>query len=77
MLVYLPTQTEDVLYAVWRSYMPSKSYRSHAGRHFYLTENMIWAGYWPVGKTEKNGRIVSSFQLHFFILSWTKKKFDL
>jgi hypothetical protein len=24
-------------------------------RHFYGTENEIWAGYGPVGKTKKNG----------------------
>ena len=28
-------------------------YRSHAGRHFYGTENEIWAGFGPVGNTEK------------------------
>ena len=32
----------------------SKSlYRSRAGRHFYGTENEIWAGFGPVGNTEK------------------------
>ena len=28
-------------------------YRSRAGRHFYGTENEIWAGFGPVGNTEK------------------------
>ena len=32
----------------------SKSlYRNSAGRHFYGTENEIWAGFGPVGNTEK------------------------
>ena len=29
-------------------------YRSRVGRHFYGTENKIWAGFVPVGNTEKN-----------------------
>jgi hypothetical protein len=34
--------------------MESKSlYRSRAGRHFYGTENVIWAGFGPIGTTEK------------------------
>ena len=38
----------------------SKSlYRSHTGRHFYGTENEIWAYYWAVGNTEK--KIMSNF----------------
>ena len=28
-------------------------YRSRAGRHFYETENVIWAGFGPIGNTEK------------------------
>ena len=28
-------------------------YRSRAGRHFYGAENVIWAGFGPVGNTEK------------------------
>ena len=28
-------------------------YRSRVGRHFYGTENEIWAGFGPVGNTEK------------------------
>ena len=35
-------------------------YRSRAGRHFYGTENDIWAGVGPVGNNEKNwGPIMS------------------
>ena len=34
--------------------MESKSLcRSCAGTHFYGTENVIWAGYGPIGNTEK------------------------
>ena len=33
-----------------------------AGRHFYGTENLIWAGFRPVGNTEKKiGPIMSNF----------------
>ena len=32
---------------------PKSLYRSRAGRHFYGTENEIWAGFGPVGITEK------------------------
>ena len=28
-------------------------YRCRTGRHFYGTENEIWAGFGPVGNTEK------------------------
>ena len=44
--------------------MESKSlYRSHAGRHFYGTENVIWAGFGLIGNTEKKkfGPIMSNF----------------
>ena len=35
-------------------YVRTKSlYRSRAGRHFYGTENVIWAGFGPIGNTEK------------------------
>ena len=41
---------------------PKSLYRSRAGRHFYGTENEIWAGFGPVGNTEKkNGQIMSYF----------------
>ena len=37
-------------------------YRSLAGRHFYGTENEIWAGFGLVGNTEKNwGPIMGNF----------------
>ena len=36
-----------------RNRHPKSFYRSHAGRHFYKTENEILAGYGPVGYTEK------------------------
>ena len=29
-------------------------YRSRAGRHFYGTENEVWAGFGLVGNIEKN-----------------------
>ena len=32
---------------------PKSLYRSHLGKHFYGTENVIWAGFGPVGNTEK------------------------
>ena len=32
---------------------PKSLYRSRAGRHFYRTENVIWAGFGPIGNTEK------------------------
>ena len=46
----------------------SKSlYRNRAGRHFYGTENEIWAGFGPVGNTEKKfGLIMSNFWGCFF-----------
>ena len=35
-------------------WLQSKSlYRSRAGRHFYGTENVIWAGFGLVGSVEK------------------------
>ena len=42
---------------------PKSLYRSRAGRHFYGTENVIWADFWPVGNTEKKmgGPIMSNF----------------
>ena len=37
-------------------------YRNCAGRHFYETENEIWAGFGPVGNTEKKlGPTMSNF----------------
>jgi hypothetical protein len=33
--------------------LPKLLYRSRAGRDFYGTESEIWAGFGPVGNTEK------------------------
>ena len=44
--------------------MGAKSlHKRRAGRHFYGTENEIWAGFGPVGNTEKKrfGLIMSNF----------------
>jgi hypothetical protein len=51
-------------------------YRSRAGRHFYGTENEIWAGFGPVGNTEEKncGLIMSNFfEGVFFMFSEAKK----
>ena len=47
----------------------SKSlYRSLAGRHFYGTKNVIWAGFGPVGNTEKRfGPSMSNFWGRFYV----------
>ena len=43
-------------------YLPKSLYRSRGGRHFYGTENEIWASFGPVGNTEKKiGPIMSDF----------------
>ena len=44
-------QNRDVTTVEWL--LPKSLYRSCAGRHFYGTENEIWAGFRPVGNTEK------------------------
>ena len=47
MLNFMQAQT-------WNIAQESKSlHRSRAGRHFCGTENEIWAGFGPVGNTEK------------------------
>ena len=33
--------------------LPKSLYRSRTGRHFYGTENEIWAGFGPVGNNVK------------------------
>ena len=54
-------------------YMNSKSwYRSHTERHFYGTENVIWAGFGPVSNTEK--KEWATFEGIFFMFSWAKKQ---
>ena len=48
------------------------------GRHFYGTENEIWASFWPVGNTEKKfGPIMSNFCGWFFHVFRGKKKVRL
>ena len=47
---------------VWKckgaiSNMCKSLYRSSAERHFYGTENVIWAGFGPVGNTERKKRL--------------------
>ena len=49
----------------------SKSlYRSHTGRHFYGTENVIWAGFGPIGNTEKKslGQLWATFEDGFLCI---------
>ena len=42
--------------------------------NFYRTEIEIWAGFGPVGNTEKNiGPIMNNFWGFFFMFSWAKK----
>ena len=36
-----------------QQFQPKSLYRSRAQRHFYGTENEIWAGFMPVGNSEK------------------------
>ena len=36
---------------------PKSLYRHRSGRHFYGTENVIWAGFGPVGNTEKEKKL--------------------
>ena len=42
---------------------PKTLYRSCSERHFFGTENVIWADFGPVGNTEKKmgGPIMSNF----------------
>ena len=55
---------------------------SWAGRNCYGTENEIWAGFWPVGNTEKKNRkefLKFSFapkneRKYFLFLSWSLKR---
>ena len=53
---------------------PKSLYESCAGRHFYGTENEIWAGFGPVGSTEKEWRtLMSNFEGGFFHVFRGKK----
>jgi hypothetical protein len=45
---------------------PKSLYRSCAGRHFYGAENEIWAGFVPVGNTEKKLGLMWNFRGQFF-----------
>ena len=56
-------------------YQTKSLYRSRAGRHVYGTENEIWAGFGPVGNTEKKvlGRLGPTFEGGFFMFSGSKK----
>ena len=49
-------------------------YRSRAGRHFYGTENMIWAGFGLVGSTEKNNWADYGALLRAFFSCFVGKK---
>ena len=52
----------------------SKSlYRSSAGRHFYGTENVIWAGFGPIGNTAKLN-VVGCVLKSCIISIWEEKK---
>ena len=49
-------------YEHYRNHLTAKSlYGSRAGRHFYGTENEIWAGFGPVGNNKNMGPIMSNF----------------
>ena len=65
---------------VYMTVLKAKSlYRSRAGRHFYGTENEIWAGFGPVDNTEKQiwGRLWATFEGSFFMFLGAKKQFNL
>ena len=47
--------------------------QSHAGRHFYGTENAIWAGFGPIGNTEK--KKFGTIEDDFFMFSGGKSFF--
>ena len=56
--------------------LPKSLYISWVLSNFYGTEIKIWAGFGPIGNTEKNGgMIVSIFWGFFFMFSWGKKGF--
>ena len=50
-------------------HIPPKSlYRSRAGRHFYGTENQIWAAFGPIGNTvgADNEQLLKTVFFHAF-----------
>ena len=54
---------------------PKSLYRSPAVRHFYGTENVIWAGFEPVGNKEKTlDRLWATFECGFFMFFYGQKK---
>ena len=57
-----------------KTFTPWSLYVSHAVSKFYWTEIETWAGFRPVGSTEKKlGPIMSNFWGQFFMFSWAKK----
>ena len=55
-----------------RAHSSEKSlYRNPTGRRFYGTENEIWAGFGPVGNTEKKvlGQLRATFEGSLFMFS--------
>ena len=57
--------------------LPKSLYISPAVTNFYGTEIEIFAGFGPVGNTEKKilGPIISNFVGIFFLFLWAKNKF--
>jgi len=49
-------------------------YRSHVVSNLYETDIEIWAGFGPVGNTEKNGLIMSNFRGRIFHVFGQKKR---
>ena len=59
---------------VARGWESKSLYRSRARRHFYGTENEIWASFGPVGNTEK--KIWADYeQLLRAFISWFRGQF--
>ena len=52
----------------WHQHVPKSLYRTRAGRHLYWTKNVVWAGFGPIGNTEKKslGRLWATFEDVFF-----------
>ena len=74
--------TQDILTKFFDAkkahYVTSKSlYKSCAGRHFYGRENVIWAGFGPVGNTEKKmlGQLWATFEAYFSCFHGQKTTF--
>ena len=44
----------------WVHLYAKSLYKSRAGRHFYGTENVIWAGFGQIGNTEKKSDWLSA-----------------